>query len=745
MKTLDPGHIVDTSLADALGERYLTYALSTITARSLPDVRDGLKPVHRRVLYAMTQLHLGSKSPYKKSARVVGDVIGKFHPHGDKAAYDSMVRLAQDFSLRYPLVDGQGNFGSIDGDGPAAMRYTEARLTAFAEALMEGIDEDSVDFNPTFDGSTQEPRVFPGAVPNLLANGAMGIAVGMASNIPPHNLGEICDALDLLIQSPKATTKELMAFIKGPDFGTGGIIPELHSSLEEMYAVGKGSMRVRARYVVEEQKNGQYIIVITEMPYQVQKAKLIEDIADLLSEKKLPLLGDIRDESTTEIRLVLEPKSRAVDPVHLMETLYKLSDLETKFHMNMNVLDGKGTPRVMSLPEILQSFLDHRKDVLIRRSQNRLNIILKRLEILRGLLIAYLNLDEVINIIRYEDEPKDELMKRFALNEIQADAILNMRLKNLRKLEEMELKAEEDKLTQEKAELEGLLASDSKLWKLVRHEIKDVKKRFGPGTPLGDRRTTFMEPPQAMVISLESAIEKEDVTIVCSEKGWVRALKGHLQDTQSLQYKEGDRERVILKGSTVDKLLVFASSGKFYTIGVDKLPRGRGHGDPINHMIDLGIDDKILGLFLYRSERSADTSFVVASEDGRGFIVNAPDLLAQTKGGKQILNLADGKKAALCIPVQGDSIAVVGQNRKLLIFSLSELPTMTRGRGVTLQKYKDAHISDIQVFEKTAGITFGTPLKSRTVTDLRLWTGKRGQTGRLVPTGFPRNNTFWGT
>jgi topoisomerase-4 subunit A len=735
-----PGdEIRPTALADALSERYLSYALSTIMSRSLPDVRDGLKPVHRRLLYAMRQLRLDPGTIHKKSARVVGDVIGKFHPHGDAAIYDAMVRLAQDFAVRYPLVDGQGNFGNIDGDNAAAMRYTEARLTEAAAALLAGIDEDAVDFRPTYDGEEQEPVVLPGGLPNLLANGSQGIAVGMATSIPPHNLAEICDALIHLIKFPKATVAKLVDMMPGPDFPTGGVLVESRESLIETYRSGRGSLRVRAKWRVEKLKGGVWQIVVGEIPYQVPKSRLIERIAQLLQDRKLALLADVRDESTTDVRIVLEPRSRTVDPALLMESLFRQTDLEIRFPLNMNVLDAEQTPRVMSLPEVLRAYLDHRRIVLLRRGKFRLANIDHRLEVLAGYLIAYLNLDEVIRIVRREDDPKKVMIKRLKVSEVQADAILNMRLKALRKLEEMEIRQEHQSLTREKKELGQLLKSDDRQWQTIGEELAAIRKQFGANTPLGRRRTYAGEPPAELDMPTEAMIEREPVTVICSDKGWIRTQKGHETDPGEIKYKEGDRGRFLLQAETTDKLVVFGTNGRFYTLGVDKLPGGRGHGEPIRLMIDLGNDQEVVAMFIHDPKRK----FIVASGDGRGFVVSEAEIVAQTRAGRQVLNLAEGVEAAACVPAEGDTVAVVGENRKLLLFALSELPEMTRGRGVILQRYKDGGLSDVKSFDYKQGLTWRQgDQRHKTETALADWRGQRGQAGRLPPQGFARNNKF---
>ncbi|MEK9944741.1 MAG: DNA topoisomerase IV subunit A [Alphaproteobacteria bacterium] len=732
------GAIRDTGLTEALGERYLAYALSTITARSLPDVRDGLKPVHRRLLYAMRQLKLDPKSGFKKCARVVGDVIGKYHPHGDQSVYDALVRLAQEFAARYPQVDGQGNFGNIDGDNAAAMRYTEARLTAVAEAMLEGIEEDAVDFRETYDGSEEEPLVLPARFPNLLANGSSGIAVGMATNIPPHNSGEICAALLHLIKFPRATIAKLLEFMPGPDFPTGGVLAESAEAIKEAYTTGRGSMRIRARWAVEDLGRGTWQIVVTEMPYQVQKARLIEKIAELMQDKKLPLLDDIRDESTEDVRLILIPRSRSVDPEQFMELMFRNTDLESRFGLNMNVLDMGRAPKVMNLREVLQAFLDHRHDVLVRRSKHRLANIEHRLEVLDGYLIAYLNLDKVIKIIRDSDEPKPKLIKAFKLTDVQAEAILNMRLRALRKLEEMQIKGEHDKLSAEKKTLKALLRDEKKRWKAITDEIKATRDEFGPKSEIGARRTEIGDAPTAEVVSLESFIEKEPITVICSAKGWIRTVKGHVEPKGDEKYKDGDKARFWIHAETTDKLLVFGSNGRFYTLACDKLPGGRGFGDPVRLMVGLGNDEDIVALFVH----AADRRILVASSDGRGFIVPEEAVVAQTKGGKQVLNVSGKNKARVCTPAEGDSVAVIGENRKMVIFPIEDIPEMTRGRGITLQRYKDGGLSDAICFVKDEGLTWRTGGKFRTETDLVTWVNKRGNAGRLAPRGFSRTNTF---
>ncbi len=729
----------DTPLSDALGERYLAYAMSTIVSRSLPDVRDGLKPVHRRLLFAMRQLKLDPTSGFKKCARVVGDVIGKYHPHGDSSVYDAMVRLAQDFAVRYPLVEGQGNFGNIDGDNAAAMRYTEARLTAVAAALMDGLDEDAVDFRPTYDGTEEEPIVMPAAFPNLLANGASGIAVGMATSIPPHNVGEICGALLHLIDQPDCAIDALLVHIKGPDLPTGGIMVESAASIAESYRTGRGGFRLRARWELEKLSHGLYQIIVTEIPYGIQKSKLIEKIAELMEAKKLPLLADIRDESAENVRVVLEPKNRSIDAEMVMEQLFRQTDLEIRIPLNMNLLDANSVPRVMNLKEVLQAFLDHRHEVLQRRSRYRQGKIEARLEVLDGYLIAYLNLDEVIAIIRHEDEPKPKLMARFGLTDNQAEAILNMRLRSLRRLEEFEIKGEHDKLSAELAGLKTLLSDEKARWKAIAKQVKAINAEFGKDDALGRRRTTLSEAPEGVVVPIEAFIEKEDITVILSEKGWIRAVKGHADTPDDFKFKEGDQLRTILRCSTTDKILLFASNGRFYTIGGDKLPRGRGHGEPLRLMIDLPNDAEIVILSIYR----AGSRLLLVSSGGKGFVVKSEEVLAQTRTGKQILNLGDGESAAFCLPIATqDAVAVMGRNRKLLLFKLEEIPEMTRGRGVILQKYRDGGVSDIKLFTLADGLSWSLGDKTRTETNLILWLGKRATVGRTPPVGFPRNNKF---
>jgi len=740
MKSQTPAReILDKPLAEALGERYLSYALSTIMSRSLPDVRDGLKPVHRRLLFAMSQLRLDPTTPPKKCARVVGDVIGKFHPHGDASVYEALVRLAQDFSVRYPLIDGQGNFGNIDGDGAAAMRYTEARMTEVAKALMEGIDEDAVDFRATYDGDGDEPIVMPAAFPNLLANGSSGIAVGMATNVPPHNVGEICDALKHLIKTPDASIETLSVFMPGPDFPTGGVLVEPRSNVIEAYKTGRGSFRLRARWEKETLPQGMWRIVVTEIPYQVQKSRLIERIAELLSLRKLPLLDDVRDESAEDVRLVLVPKNRNVDAEVLMASLFQACDLEIKFAMNMNVLDKDNVPRVMNLREVLRAFLDHRHEVLVRRSTYRVGKIDHRLEILGGYLIAYLNLDEVIRIIREEDEPKTELKTRFALTDVQADAVLDMRLRNLRKLEEMEIRKEHDALTAERAGLAELLADEGKRWDRVTDEIALMKRRFGAGD-LGRRRTEISDAAPVIDVPVEAVVEREPVTVLLSTKGWIRAVRGHLTEAEraDVKYKEGDEERFFVHCETTDKILLFADNGKAFTLPADKPPRGRGFGEPVRLAIDLPNDAEILTLF----KHDPAVKRLVAGDDGRGFIVEEAEIVAQTRAGKQVLVLEEGRSARVCIPAAGDTVAVIGNHRKLLVFPIDQLPTMARGKGVQLQKYKDAALSDAKVFFAADGLTWLSGGRNMCVKDLTGWRGDRAGVGKMPPNGFPKNNRF---
>ncbi|MET0667336.1 MAG: DNA topoisomerase IV subunit A [Methyloceanibacter sp.] len=736
------GPIEPVNLRDALEERYLAYALSTIMHRALPDVRDGLKPVHRRLLYAMQQLRLAPQGEFRKCAKIVGDTMGNFHPHGNQAIYDALARLAQDFTVRYPLIDGQGNFGNIDGDNPAADRYTEARLTAVAAQLLNGIDEDTVDFRLNYDGRELEPSVLPANFPNLLANGASGIAVGMATSIPPHNAGELLDAALHLIKFPNATADKLVDFVPGPDLPTGGVIVEPREAIVAAYKTGRGSFRLRAKWAQEDTGRGTYQIVVTEIPYHVQKARLVARIAELLQLKKLPLLADVRDESAEDIRLVLEPKSRSVDPLLLMESLFKLTELETRLPLNMNVLSRGQVPNVVSLRQALREWLDHRQVVLVRRAKFRLAKIDHRLEVLDGYLIVYLNIDKVIKIIREKDEPKPVLMKAFKLTDVQAEAILNMRLRALRKLEEMEIKREHESLTKERKELKALLASKDRQWKRIADEIKALKDQFGQKTTLGRRRTNFAEAPEGVEVELaEAMIEKEPVTIVLSDKGWIRAIRGHQTAPESLTFKESDRLKSFFKAQTTDTLLLFATNGRFYSLGADKLPGGRGHGEPYRLMIDIEEMADAVELFVHQPGRK----LLVASTSGHGFIVPEDEVLAQTRKGKQVLNVPAGTEAVVCAPAEGDSIAVIGENRKLLLFPLEELPEMPRGKGVRLQRYKDGGLADAKVFDKKEGLTYiDSAKRSFTLSsaELRDWWGVRAQAGRLPPKGFPKSGKF---
>ena len=722
------------SLKQALESRYLAYALSTITNRALPDVRDGLKPVHRRLLYAMRQLRLDPEHGFKKSARVVGDVIGRYHPHGDQAVYDALVRLAQDFAVRYPLVDGQGNFGNVDGDNAAAMRYTEARMTDIASLLLQDIDSDTVDFRSTYDGEDAEPVVLPAAFPNLLANGASGIAVGMATSIPSHNVDELCAAALHLLKKPNARIDTLMDCVQGPDFPTGGICVESPEALREAYATGRGSMRVRARYVVEERARGTWQIVITEIPYQVQKSRLIEKIAELMNARQLPMLDDIRDESAEDIRIVIEPKSKNLNPEQLMAVLYRQTDLESRFSLNMNVIDNQGVPRVMGLREVLLQWLEHRNDVLVRKSNFRLEKIIARLEILDGYLIAYLNLDEVIRIIREEDEPRDELMAAFKLTQVQADAILNMRLRALRKLEEEGIRAEHAELTDEMKQLKALLASKKMQQDVVADELKQLRKMLGPKTDLGKRRTQFEQIDETAEVPLEILVEKEPVTIVLSQKGWIRAMKGHAESGAKLTYKDGDKGDFVLHAMTTDKLVLFASNGRAYTLDVAKLPGGRGHGEPVRLMIELEPAEAIIEIFVHQPDRK----LLVASRIGNGFIVEENEMIANRKAGKQILNVKAPDEAAICTPVLGDHVAVLGENRKLLCFALADVPEMGRGKGVRLQRHGDGHLADAKCYVEADGLKITDRAgRERVFEDLADWKGLRAQAGRVRPKGFP--------
>jgi topoisomerase-4 subunit A len=739
----DPGGgVQEIALREALEERYLAYALSTIMHRALPDARDGLKPVHRRILYGMRLLHLDPGAAFKKSAKIVGDVMGNFHPHGDQAIYDALVRLAQDFSSRYPLVDGQGNFGNIDGDNAAAYRYTEARMTDVARLLLDGIDEDAVDFRPSYDGTTQEPVVLPAAFPNLLANGSQGIAVGMATSIPPHNAAELCDAALYLIEQPKARTRTLLKYVPGPDFPTGGLVVDPPEAIAEAYATGRGSFRVRARWKVEDTGRGTYLIVVTEIPYQVQKMRLVERIAELINEKKLPLLADMRDESAEDVRLVFEPRSRAVDPTLLMESLFKLTELESRVPLNMNVLVRGRIPQVVGLAEALNEWLTHRRDVLVRRSRYRLSQIEHRLEVLGGFLVAYLNLDRVIKIIRKEDEPKPVLMRTFKLSDVQADAILNMRLRNLRRLEEIQIRQEDKDLRVEKKSIEDLLRSEKQQWKKIADEIKQVRDAFGPKTPLGKRRTGFAQAPEHDEAAIEEAlVEREPVTVVVSEKGWIRALRGQVSDLASLAFKADDGFKFAFFAETTSKLLVFATNGRFYTLDAAKLPGGRGHGEPIRLFADLEQEADIVAVFRYQGGRK----LIVASNQGRGFVVAEDECLGNTRKGKQVLNVKAPDAARAVAPVDGELVAVIGENRKMLVFPIDQVPDMARGRGVRLQRHKDGGLSDIKTFEVEKGLSW-TDSAGRvfnlTLKELADWRGSRADAGRLAPKGFPKTNRF---
>ncbi|HWA18549.1 MAG TPA: DNA topoisomerase IV subunit A [Devosia sp.] len=743
--TLPPDDKSVVDLRKALEERYLSYALSTITQRALPDARDGLKPVHRRILHVMRLLRLDPDEAYKKSAKVVGDVIGGFHPHGDQSIYDAMVRLAQDFSMRYPLVDGQGNFGNIDGDGAAAYRYTEAKMTDIAMRLLEGLGENAVDFKPTYDGTTDEPKVLPANFPNLLANGSTGIAVGMATSIPPHNVAELCEAALALIAKPKATVAELVHHVPGPDFPTGGVLVEPAESILEAYSTGRGSFRLRSRWHQEDKGRGVYQIVVTEIPYGVQKSKLIEKTAELLLAKKLPLLKDIRDESADDIRVVLEPRAGTVDPVILMEQMFKTTELEQRIPLNMNVLDHGTVPKVMDLKEALAAWLEHRKDVLVRRTQHRLEQIGRRLEVLDGYIVAFLNIDAVIKIIREEDDPKARLMKRFKLTDNQAEAILNMRLRSLRKLEEIELRTEHKQLSDEKAHLESLLGSDRKQWGEITRQIGEIKKAYGKDTPLGRRKTELTEAPHAdFAEEAEAAfIEREPITVILSEKGWIRSMKGHVEDIDEKGFKTGDRLKTAIHSETTDKLLLLSTGGKVFTLAPDKLPGGRGQGEPVRLMIDLEEGTDIVDLFVYRPGMKR----LVASSAGNGFVVAEDELIANTRKGKQVLNVSGGEEAKLIVPAEGDTVAVIGENRKMIIFPANELPEMARGKGVRLQKYKDGGISDARLFNKADGLNWSDSSGRtfvKTMAELRDWVGERAQAGRQPPQGFPRNNKFGG-
>jgi len=805
-ETTDDPNIGQPELAEplrrAIGERYLTYALSTIMHRALPDARDGLKPVHRRILYAMRELRLSATGRFRKSSKISGDVMGNYHPHGDQAIYDAMARLAQDFNVRYPLVDGQGNFGNIDGDNPAASRYTEARLTAIAESMMEGLAENAVDFRDNYDGTLTEPVVLPATFPNLLANGSSGIAVGMATNIPPHNIAELIDACLHLIRTPEARDETLLNYIPGPDFPTGGVIVEPRETIAEAYRTGRGSIRLRAKWEVEDLGRGTWQIVVTEIPYQVQKSKLIERIADLIQTKKIPILADIRDESADDIRMVLEPKSRSVDPELLMGMLFRNSDLEVRFSLNMNVLIDGVTPKVCSLKEVLRAFLDFRREVLVRRSRHRMAKIENRLEVLAGLITAFLNLDRVIDIIRYDDDPKAALMyedwsrahqstipraadesdyrsplagvdvsslvlitdadavatgvlvesddgtravpysfagRENGLSDVQAEAILNMRLRSLRRLEEDALLRERDALMEERAGLEDLLENESVQWTRISDQLKETKKAFGRDYVFGARRTVFAEAGEVEEVPLEAMIEREPITVVCSKMGWIRAMKGHIDLGSELKFKDGDEGRFVFHAQTTDRILLFGSNGRFYTIPASNLPGGRGMGEPVRLMVDLPNEAEIVTLFIHAPGRK----LIVASTAGDGFLVPEDEVLAQTRSGKQVLNVKEGVRALLCKPATGDYVACVGENRKVLVFPLDELPEMTRGKGVRLQKFKDGGLSDLTSFVLAEGLSWKDPAgRTRTETDLEEWTGKRASAGRMAPRGFPRDNRF---
>ncbi len=753
---------VSEPLRRAIGDRYLTYALSTIMHRALPDARDGLKPVHRRILYAMRELRLSSTGGFRKSAKISGDVMGNYHPHGDAAIYDAMARLAQDFAVRYPLVDGQGNFGNIDGDNPAASRYTEARMTAVAEALLDGLNENAVDFRDNYDGTLTEPVVLPASFPNLLANGSSGIAVGMATNIPPHNIAELVDACLHLIKTPDARDDTLLNYIPGPDFPTGGIIVEPAENIAQAYRTGRGSFRLRCKYEIEDLGRGQWQIVVTEIPYQVQKSKLIEKIAELIQTRKVPILADVRDESADDIRLVLEPRSKNVEPEVLMGMMYRNSDLEVRFSLNMNVLIDGVTPKVCSLKEVLRAFLDFRQEVLIRRSHHRMEKIDHRLEVLEGLIVAFLNLDRVIDIIRYDDDPKAALKredwgKTFVratseadyvspplgsedgLTEIQAEAILNMRLRSLRRLEELELKRERDALMAERAGLEDLLDDPALQWGAISDQLRETKKTFGQNHIWGPRRTRFAEAGEVEEVPLEAMIDREPITVVCSEMGWIRAMTGHIDLNRELKFKDGDAPRFMFHAETTDRLLVFGSNGRFYTLSAANLPGGRGMGEPLRLIVDLPNEAAIVDLFIHKPGRK----MLVASSAGDGFIVPENDVVAQTRSGKQVLNLRGDARAKVCHPVSGDHVACVGENRKVLVFALDELPELGRGKGVRLQKYKDGGLSDATTFTMADGLSWLDPAgRTRTETDLTEWMGKRAGSGRMAPRGFPRDNRF---
>ncbi|MDB5679464.1 DNA topoisomerase IV subunit A [Sphingomonas bacterium] len=737
-----PIGVLDAPFDSALSERYLVYALSTITARSLPAGRDGLKPVHRRLLWAMRLLRMAPGDAYKKSARVVGDVIGKYHPHGDQSVYDAMVRLAQDLSLRSPMVDGQVNFGTIDGDNAAAYRYTEARLTQVAQDLMDGLDEDAVGFRPTYNGEDQEPELMPGLFPNLLANGAAGIAVGMATSIPPHNAAELLDAAVALIDDANA---DVLEFVKGPDLPTGGLIVDSPAAIAEAYATGRGSFRTRARIERVNEKGGGWHLVVTEIPYGVSKGKLIENIADLINDKKLPILADVRDESAEDVRIVLEPRSRTVDSDTLTESLFRLSDLETRVPLNLNVLDATRTPRVMSLKEALSAWVDHQFIVLRRRSQHRLDKIADRLELLGGYLIAFLNLDRVIAIIRTEDEPKPVMIAEFDLTDRQAEAILNMRLRSLRRLEEMEIRKERDGLEKEQGELELLLSSDARQRTRLKRDLGKVRERYGPETALGKRRTTIAEAAPAREIPLEAMIEREPITVILSQRGWIRAMKGHaeLASADAMKFKEGDGPRFAFHAQTTDKLLLAAETGRFYTLAADKLPGGRGFGEPVRLLIDL--DGEVPITALLRANEAE--RLLVAASDGRGFVLKAADAIAETRKGKSVVTPRLGAKLKLVRPIkpEDDYVAAIGDNRKMLVFPLAEVAELAKGQGVQLQRFRDGGLADAVTFKFAEGLSWamgGDSGRTRTETDLQPWRTARGAAGRMPPTGFPRDNKF---
>jgi topoisomerase-4 subunit A len=734
--------VLPVDLRAALEERYLAYALSTITQRALPDVRDGLKPVHRRVLWAMRELKLDPGAAFKKCARVVGDVIGKYHPHGDQSVYDALVRLAQDFAQRWPLVEGQGNFGNVDGDNAAAMRYTEARLTEVARLLLDGLDEDAVDFRPTYDGSEQEPIVLPGAFPNLLANGSQGIAVGMATAIPPHNVAELVEAARALLANPQAETDDLLVHVLGPDFPTGGVVVDSRQVIAESYRTGRGSFRTRARWSVEDLGRGTWVAVVTEIPWLVPKSRLVERIADLINERKLPLVVDVRDESTDVVRLVIEPRARQVDPIVMMESVFKLTELETRIPLNMNVLVRGQTPVVLGLKDVLRHWLDHRREVVQRQAQHRLDAIVRRLEILDGLLIAYLNIDEVIRIVRQADDPKAELIAAFDLTELQADSILNMRLRSLAKLEEIEIRRDHDKLTKEGDDLRGLLASEARQWKRVGKELDGLAKSFGPETALGKRRTTFEAPPSSAAFdAAEAFVEREPITVVVSEKGWIRALKGHVQDLSGLTFKADDQLKLAFRTETTAKLLVVTTNGKVFTLDAAKLPGGRGAGEPIRLMVDVDEGAEIVDVFAHRPGAKR----LVVASDARGFVAPEDQLLSSTRKGRQVANLDAGDRVVRFAIADGDTVAIVGQNRKLLLFPIAQVAEMGRGRGVRLQRYKDGGVSDAKVFALADGFSFvtnGGKTWSLKGDELRDWLGNRAESGRLPPRGFPASNRF---